>query len=177
MVDLILQKEERKMHPLYSKAENKNTRWRCFTFHDNNIAEIERIFRGRDVGCAFKTKATLLNILEKKVTHKDQLEKSGVYRINCDECELFYLGESGRCIRVRMNKHRKYQHRSTFGRHLLNTGHTSKDNNNVKILHKQSKGFKLNLLEGHEIWKERDNKNLLNEQVILGKDLLFKVCY
>ena len=88
----------------------------------------------------------------------------GAYHIQCDECEAFYIGVTGRKLINRVEEHRKVKHRSTFGRHLLCTSHKTSDYNNIKLLHNQNKGPKLCLLEAYEIWKCRENENLLNKQ-------------
>ena len=57
--------------------------------------------------------------------------------------------------------------RSAFGKHLLDTEQTSKDNN-VEILQNPTKDFELILLETYANWKECDNVDDLLNKVVLG---------
>ena len=174
-INKIIRQEELKTHPLYSTDKDKEPKiWRCLSYYQNEVAQVEKILNKQKVSCAFKTSSNLIKVLKQKPTLKDRLKMSGVYRVKCDECEKFYIGETRRSIATRIKEHRECRHRSTFGRHLLDAGHSSKNDNNIKILHCENRYFKLNFLEAYEIWKERHNQNLLNEQVFIGKDPLFK---
>ena len=104
------------------------------------------------------------------------LNQSGVYKIECDECEAFYIGETGRPVKKRIQEHRRNKERSAFGRHLIEKQHTSINDEKIKILHVLPKGLKLTLTEAYEIWKASGNPNLLNEQVDLNFQPLFKSC-
>ena len=118
----------------------------------------------------------MINRLKNNCDRSGIFTQSGVYRLKCDDCDSFYIGETGRAIRERTSEHRRAKQESAFGRHLLNTGHKSRNDENIKVLHTQRKGFKLTLLEAYEIWKQRGNGNLLNEQVELRHEPLFKTC-
>ena len=112
-------------------------------------------------------------MLKQKVKTNDRLKKSGVYRVKCDDCEHFYIGETGRTVSKRIQEHRNKNNPSAFGKHLLDHGHRSKNDENVKILHQCKKGIQLTLLEAYEIWRARNQTELLNEQVHLYKEPLF----
>lgn len=106
------------------------------------------------------------------VINKNQ--SSGVYKIQCSDCLSSYIGQTGRTFETRFKEHTK-THRnnevrnegpsSSFSNHLLDTGHNC-DIQNLKILHVESKGQKLNALESVEIVRaQKRGENLLNEQL------------
>ena len=140
------------------------------------MSYVKRVLDRADIGCGFSSNGNILNMLNS--SKANGLKSSGVYRVKCDGCSAFYVGETGRSVEERVKEHRNPRNKCTsaFGRHLAYNKHQSEDNYNIKVLHKQKKGLKLTLLEAFEIWKERDNSNLLNEQVNLGREPLFKMC-
>ena len=171
----IFKKEKKKLHPLYiPPVREQNQMWRTINYTDAGSPIVGNVFKRHSVKLAYRNTGTLLNKLKTKKQEQDILTRSGVYEIKCDDCEHFYIGETGRTIRERITEHRRTV-TSAFGRHLHEYGHHSVDNGNIKILHNCNKGMKLTLLEAFEIWKKREQANLLNEQVDLGKEPLFKV--
>ena len=52
---------------------------------------------------------------------------SGVYKIDCNNCKKFYIGETGRDLNVRMKEHKKdicnVKSHSGVVDHVLKTGH------------------------------------------------------
>ena len=126
---------------------------------DNNLSK--RLFNGKD-----KT---------------NPLEKCGVYKLQCPECNGVYIGQSGRSFKVRTEEHlRCFKHKkdnSNFSKHLIESNHSVSRDFQPKVLHVCNKGRKLNLLECMEI--NRFNKHnavtLLNDQLDLNKSPLLNL--
>ena len=38
---------------------------------------------------------------------RDKNKISGVYKINCEKCDMVYIGETGRTFKTRINEHEK----------------------------------------------------------------------
>ena len=102
------------------------------------------------------------------VNNKDKvnkLDRSGVYRINCKDCSAVYIGQSGRSINVRVKEHRNSilnNNKNTgISTHCIENNHFI-DTNNIKLLHSENKGKRLNLLEQLEIKKSLQNNNIIN---------------
>ena len=177
MIRKIITQEENKLHPLYIKEpQPAGVVWRSFSYHHHDVAKIGRTMNRWGIKCGFKTNNSIYSLLKERPANNNILSKTGVYKIKCDDCEAFYLGETGRDIGTRVREHRRYKTRSAFGKHLLNSGHKSVDDDNIEILHVMPKGLRLTLTEAYEIWKEASNNNLLNEQVELRFEPLFKAC-
>jgi TPP-dependent indolepyruvate ferredoxin oxidoreductase alpha subunit len=77
--------------------------------------------------------------------------QSGVYQLQCNECPLKYIGQTGRTFRDRYKEHinaiRFNKPHSKFALHILNTGHSYNTiEETLKVLHVE-KRLKLNTLE------------------------------
>jgi GIY-YIG catalytic domain. len=74
------------------------------------------------------------------VNYKDKkpaLKKSGIYKINCKQCEEVYIGQTKRNLETRTKEHFKnlrlnHTDKSTIASHFWNTGHEI--NNSAIIL-------------------------------------------
>lgn len=65
----------------------------------------------------------------------DTLDKSGVYTIDCEDCNAKYIGQTGRKLKTRIAEHKNKNKFSAVSQHLLNTGHTISERN-IHMLHK-----------------------------------------
>lgn len=150
--------------PLYVR-ERPNRLYRSFTFNDFSV-NIGNFLRRFDIAPAFKSGNTLGSLLINNRDKIDFMDRSGVYRIQCDDCQAIYIGETGRRLGTRINEHRRHMN-SNFFQHLLSTGHKSNNPNNIHLLHQCHKGKRLKLLEDFEIERHKAINGcfLLNEQI------------
>ncbi len=51
------------------------------------------------------------------------MSKSGVYRIDCGDCNMSYIGQTRRSFAIRKQEHLKYPEKSNFCSHLRNFYH------------------------------------------------------
>ena len=76
-----------------------------------------------------------------KNTHKEQnkFDLLDVYKLNCSDCNKFYIGQTGHCFKQRYIEHANALHfttESTFANHLIGANHTYTNINcNMDILH------------------------------------------
>ena len=84
-----------------------------------------------------------------KHTNKAQnkFDLPGVYKLNCSDCNKFYICQTGHCFKHRYIEHTMALHsttESTFANHVIEANHTSTNiDNNMNILHVHTKGRKL----------------------------------
>jgi predicted transcriptional regulator len=88
---------------------------------------------------------------------RDIYNQSGVYQLQCSECPLKYIGQTGRTFNVRYREHinaiRTNRQNSKFPQHILETGHNYDTiDKTMKMLHMEKKGPKLNTLERFHIY-------------------------
>jgi predicted GIY-YIG superfamily endonuclease len=106
--------------------------------------------------------------------------RAGVYKINCDDCQKFYIGQTTRSFGQRFKGHvpsRKSNLKSTFASHLVNNNHNYTGfEENMKILHfHNKKGRYLDCLEEFEIYRttKTEPDNLLNEQTSFKSNIIY----
>ena len=100
---------------------------------------------------------------------KDRGGLSGVYRLNCGQCDSVYIGETGRKFSTRMKEHERSKvngdNKSWFGKHCNEEQHTNEPaEQNVEIIRVENNAKKRKLKEQMEVVKvKRDRKsNFLN---------------
>lgn len=114
----------------------------------------------------------------------EKLDKSGVYKISCGDCNSVYIGQTGRNLNQRIKEHRKSiinnVKNSGIASHCVDHNHFI-DLDNIKLLHNETKSKRLCLLEQLEIKRSlrknsehttNDQQNFLNTPIIdklLGK--------
>lgn len=92
----------------------------------------------------------------------------GIYKITCDNCNCFYIGQTGRNFLTRYREHVRISenNQSSFYLHLRNENHSALNiENALTILHKIPKGIEMNILEEFEIYIHTKNypNEILNE--------------
>lgn len=146
---------------------------------------VGNIFKTFGINISFKTTSNLNSYL---VNTKDILspqDKSGVYKLNCNNCNSFYIGQSGRKFIERIKEHMRHIRQgrvtfsvdtpSSFANHIISENHNFILDTNFEILHVCKKGRLLDSLEVLEICKATNNsfQNCLNDCV----DFPFKYFY
>ena len=80
------------------------------------------------------------NKLKNQLIHnKPQFNtQSGVYRVDCIDCNKFYIGETGRCLSTRMREHKndfvKHNLNNAMYVHAINNNHSFDFNNSSLIV-------------------------------------------
>lgn len=107
------------------------------------------------------------------------MKRSGVYRLNCSNCNSVYTGQTGRNFETRIKEHvRSFRAKSTesnYANHLLESNHSF--NSAIYILHTQQKSEKPILLETLEINRHAKDPtyNLVNDQLDLSSSPLLNI--
>ncbi|XP_071050953.1 HEAT repeat-containing protein 1 homolog [Onthophagus taurus] len=178
-IEYIIKKYNKKQQHLISTSlqqTNITKIYRSINYPGNIGYSIRKTFLKYNVNISFSNNNTLGKILINAKDKLQTLEQNGVYRLECDTCGATYIGETGRSLKQRIKEHKNNQN-SNFGRHMIIHNHEFDINKNLTLLHKQNKGFKLNLLETYEIDKCRTkNQNIecLNDQIHTFKTPLYK---
>ena len=79
-----------------------------------------------------------------------------MYKIECSDCNKFYISPTGCSFSQRYKEHINALNNKTdfrFANHVINTGHTYTNIDNMNILHYCKKGYKLYTLQQFEIYK------------------------
>lgn len=109
---------------------------------------------------------------------KNIFNRLDVYKLNCNECDNFYIGQTGRTFDIRFREHTYRQNKTAFGVHMKDTKHNvSSITENMEILHMNEKGRKLDLLENLNIfcWNKKAPDKILNEQLDVNQKKFFEM--
>jgi hypothetical protein len=110
--------------------------------------------------------------LNNKIEDIDILERSGVYKIECSNCNQIYVGQSGRSLKTRLKEHWDFKRPSHVANHMSHYGHQT-NIDNAEILHLYQKGKRLDVLVAFEIKLNSLKAPLINQQInILNSPLL-----
>lgn len=155
------------INKIFPKNKDNQKTFVSLTFTTNKVNLIAKEFKKLNVNVAFKTNNSLGKFIKNNKDKIKKEDKSGVYKINCGTCNNYYIGQTGRSFKQRLNEHKKSFNnkdtKSNYANHLINERHSF--GKNFEILHLSNKGKLLDILEQIEINRHKHNGKLLNEQV------------
>ena len=130
------------------------------------LKRIEVVFKKHDFRIAYMNYNVGRFLVNNNLDRIQQLQNSGVYRINCLQCKATYVGETGRQVQKRINEHKKDFIKSNIERHLKMYNHNL-DEENVKVLHRTIKSRVQLTWEAYEIERCFRNPNVecLNDKI------------
>lgn len=110
----------------------------------------------------------LINIKDKILNE----EKSGIYKINCNCCDKFYIGKTSRNFNIRFKEHERhtrlnYPEKSTVAKHSIEEHYKlTLDKKCLEIIKPVNQNFKLDAWESFYIQNSllKNQNKLLNEQ-------------
>lgn len=122
----------------------------------------------KNITVAFKPINSLQKLLVNNKDITTDLDKSGVYRLKCNDCNAEYIGKTYRHLKTRIKEHlyamKSGSRASHFANHLIEFNHNFDINNtnNFSILHSHNNNSRLLKLEALEIYKSLNNNNTLS---------------
>jgi hypothetical protein len=164
-----------------SQSDTFETKKRAiFTYTGPNIRAVTKILQKAGLQTAFTTKHSIGKLLRPTYNTGDKYNNCGVYQLECYDCGLQYVGQTGRPFRTRYQEHKRdYDSNSTkslFAKHLLDTNHKLRPiEDSMSVLCYQQKGRKLNTLEQFHIYKITKEGKQLNEQHTEKQNPIFEI--
>lgn len=134
-----------------------------------------------NITVSFKTNNKLVKMLKvHSQVRTPDFDRNGVYKLNCDDCPRYYIGQTSRSFKKRFKehlpKHRANQQTSNFAEHLISENHNYTNiDKNMSILH-FSKDFQhRNTLEEFEIYRAAkfDKNNILNDKISFQSNCIY----
>ena len=80
------------------------------THHNKSTQKIAKIIKKLKYNIAYTTNNTLKRHLTNKITHNTKHEKhtsTGFYKLKCNNCPKYYIGQTGRSFKTRFIEHIK----------------------------------------------------------------------
>nr|XP_022905290.1 uncharacterized protein LOC111417295 [Onthophagus taurus]XP_022905291.1 uncharacterized protein LOC111417295 [Onthophagus taurus]XP_022905292.1 uncharacterized protein LOC111417295 [Onthophagus taurus] len=132
-------------------------------FHPLIQKQFSDIFNKFNVTPVYRANAKLGQLLTNNKHIFDDKLKSGIYKLNCNDCDSFYIGQTGRNISTRFKEHLNKEN-STFYKHLKEHKHKT-DISKIKLLKHLNKSRKMDLFEEYYIksYHIKNPEHILNE--------------
>jgi hypothetical protein len=173
--------EEKTLNRIYKKHERKTLLGNVTTlsavvdeeqksfigipYYGSLTENLKRKLKKYNVNVGFKNPGKICDILgSTKDKNGDVSKKSGVYLLECDDCDAKYVGLTKRRIGTRKAEHvadcgKPLNPESAMAFHCITKNHEMKEG--VKLLKEVDEPFKLSVWESLKLFKMR-NENLAN---------------
>ena len=92
----------------------------------NTSEKIAKVLRSYNIQTALRPVQTIKSSMfgSRKVRVEDMDRSGVVYHCECAKCKESYVGETARCMRVRMYEHKVVSHKDANTSHSISTGRT-----------------------------------------------------
>jgi len=88
---------------------DKNKKWATFTFISPHICKITNLFRKTDIKIAFRCRNTTGSLIKPSKDHDiPPHNKWGIYQLTCNTCNLSYVGQTNRNLKICIQEHIRY---------------------------------------------------------------------
>ena len=139
-------KKKKKPPKKKSMGVTKTKNGTAFTYYSPNIKKITNIFRHTKIVTAFKTTNTLQQLTKPKhESNTQELDKSSIYKLKFNTCQVAYIGQTRSNLRQRYLEHRRcIRHnnpQSAYAQKILNNRHEYGTINNTMYLLKHQQNF------------------------------------
>ena len=109
----------------------------------------------------------------------DKYMCSGAYKLTCPDCNMAYIGQTGRNFNERYKEHKNAfktnSHTSNYAKHILEQSHTfGPIHQTMQILQFQDKGTHLNTIERFFIYAEVLKNTHLNDEHSISLNKIFE---
>jgi hypothetical protein len=121
---------------------------------------VKQFFPSINCSTYFKKETSLLHRFSCKIKPKNPEVDSGVYKIRCRDCNLVYIGETSRSLKLRVHEHRSLINkpdRSAIAKHSSDTNHTI-DFENARVT----------MSESHDLKRKYAEAILINSQPVFA---------
>jgi hypothetical protein len=158
----------------------KKTKFAIFTYAGKETRFITKLFKHTDLRIAYRTPNTIGKLLRPQhhPHNVDNLNNSGIYQLTCPDCNMRYIGQTGRSFYKRYREHmRDYKYRtgnSKFAQHLLEHNHSFGPINTVlDIIWIIRKGAMMDMLEKYHIHRVTHLGTQINDRNTTSCNPLF----
>jgi hypothetical protein len=103
-------------------------KWATFTYSTPLIRRVTNIFKHTNLRIAYRSRNSLQQLLNPTPKPKSTpYNRSGIYSLNCNTCNLKYIGQTSRSLKLCYQEHIRYirnnDPRSAYALHILQNRH------------------------------------------------------
>lgn len=130
-------------------------------FHGPLHSKLSNCFSRANISLAARSTTKIKQLLKSTKDAIPYTEKPGVYMAKCEQCEVVYIGQTRRELKIRANEHircikNNMPHNSAIAEHSIQTKHPF-THEHFTLLEHESNRNKLNILESMHIHLNRHN--------------------
>lgn len=167
MILKLIKKQEwrkniRNISTLEQNNSKNNNKRAAIIFIPHISNKISKIFKKYDIDIVSSKHNNLMSLLGNTKDKVNETEKSGIYQIQCENCEKCYIGQTRRNIGIRFKEHirnikNQETNKSPIAEHVLEENHNIQT---IQLLKQVNNYQELNIREAIEMSKNKNN--LLN---------------
>lgn len=163
--------KRKNMSTFFNNKERENEKKKVSMSYAPTITtKLKPIFNEHGMMIVYKNNNKLSDLLGSTKDKKESLSKSGIYRIQCSECDAVYIGQTKRSVTTRFKEHLKaielrHTYKSAFAAHAVENRHGGTDISDVKLLKQISDHRRLDAYECVYIRKTKNTVNLDNGNI------------
>jgi hypothetical protein len=171
IIDRMINKHNRRLNlrsltTLQYTKESDDLEYRKFSFSGDLSYKLSSIFKKHHIKTVFTNDQKLKNLLGNTKDKIENIEKAGIYKIECKECNDTYIGQTKRSIQIRFKEHLKTFQRndsttSSVAKHMISKKHTF-DETNLKLVKHVRDPQQLDAFESIEILRQKPAMNTDN---------------
>ncbi len=161
-------------------AKQQQTKLPPFTYTGRHTNDFTKLFRNTNINVAYKTQNTICKILAQHNTNSniDKFSTCGMYQLTCIDCNMKYVGQRGRPLRVRYREHfRDFKFgngNSKFAQNLIEHKHSIGPIDKIThTFHFVNKGSMLDTLEKDHIYRITNLGSQINDRNTVVHNILF----
>ena len=167
MILKLIKKQEwrkniRNINTLEQNNSKNNNKRAAIIFIPHISNKISKIFKKYDIDIVSSKHNNLMSLLGNTKDKVKETDKSGIYQIQCENCEKCYIGQTRRNIGIRFKEHirnikNQETNKSPIAEHVLEENHNIQT---IQLLKQVNNNQELNIREAIEMSKNKNN--LLN---------------
>jgi len=147
----------------------KPKKWITFTFYSPVIRRITNLFKDTNIKIAFRTTNTIQQQLSTRKSN--QTNPSDIYKIQCNNCNKTYIGQTGGSISTRFKEHIRYikynNPQSAYAIHTLQNKHEyGPEKETLQLVKQCIKGTRMSCWENSYIQMHHIRGTLITEQQV-----------
>lgn len=163
--------KRRNFTTFYSSVEKGKELVRVAMSYEPKITlKLKQVYSENNMCIVHRNDNKLSNLLGNTKDKTENMKKSGIYRIQCNDCDCVYIGQTRRKIETRFKEHlkcikEKDKIHSAFAKHILENEHSLVSIDNVHLLKQVNFQNKLDAYECCFIHSHRNTVNLDNGNI------------